>query len=374
MSWQPTAVDARRVKLSFRAPFGVVLRTLRKESGWTQLSLSSVLHRDHTFVSKSESGTIRPQLDDVERLAAAMSLLPIDRELLIDAWVRSGPDDPPAVAEDLLVSLQAATTLRRLGEPRTAYELAVRDSRRALRRARTARLTDMQLQEVLTVAGELLLEEVKAALDFATGADVRRGLLVVNAREHRLVGAALADRRSRLRLGMAQEAVLYAGGEIEQAHRAAKALFDQLDVNEPEWLAETVRAVAINSGLLGDTTGLAEAWRRFGAVEGTFSGDLRRFTMEGFVRGFTTIEPDQAFQIVDDAYASLAAEGSASVVRRVQLARSEGRLLVHTTGSVGESDSRRRVEEALAQSESLDLSKYVAELEELLGAGSGVSA
>jgi hypothetical protein len=50
----------------------------------------------------------------------------------------------------------------------------------------------------------------------------------------------------------------------------------------------------------------------------------------------------------------------------VQLARSEGRLLAHVSGTVGNGETRRRLEQALAVSRSLELDKYVKELEVLL--------
>jgi hypothetical protein len=83
----------------------------------------------------------------------------------------------------------------------------------------------------------------------------------------------------------------------------------------------------------------------------------------GPVRGVTS---EDVFEVVDAAY-GLVGSGDGSAVRRVQLARSEGRLVLQVSGGLGDGSTRRRVEAALGASRALDLSKYVAELEALLG-------
>lgn len=357
------------VELSFTAPFGVVLRALRRAARWTQLQLAVELHRDHSFVSKCERGILRPDLDDIARIAQVLQLGATDRVLLESAWARSADTSEPPGPDDLAVSLHAAGTLRRLGQPRVAFELAARDSRVALARARTRRLTDVQLGEVLAVAGSLLLEEVKAALDFVPRAQVRAGVLNANRREHRLVRDALGDRRARLRFAVAEEAVLYNADQLLDAHQGAQVLLAELGLGEVEWLAETIRAVSINSGLVGDAAALWQAWARFREVEADLPDPLYRFALEGFVRGFTPIAPDRAFEIVDDATPALDGQAEPSAVRRVQLARAEGQLVAHVSGGIAEGETRRRLEHALALSRSLELSKYVIELEDLLAPG-----
>jgi transcriptional regulator with XRE-family HTH domain len=364
-------VGPSTVELNFTAPFGVVLRALRRAAGWTQLHLAVEVHRDHSYVSKWESGILRPDLDDVDRVAEALRLAAAERLLLHSAWMRSTNQlDPTSSTDELVVSLQAAATLRRLGQPRVAYELARRDSRAALGLARTSRPTDRKLRELLSVAAELFLEEVKAALDFVPRAQVRAGLLSANRREHRLVRDALDDRRAHLRFAVAEEAVLYNADRLDDAHRGAQELLGELGLTQVEWLAETIRAVAINSGLVGDPTALGQAWARFRQVEGDLPDSLQRFALEGFVRGFTPIAPDRAFQILGDADRALDNQPEPSGVRRVQLARAEGHLVVQVSGVIGDGDTRRRLEQALEISHRLDLSKYVIELGGLLESGS----
>ena len=359
------------VELNFAAPFGVALRAFRKAAGWTQMRLAVELHRDHTYVSKWETGRLQPDADDLARIVAALALGPTESSLLRNSWMRSTHRGRVPSSDDLAVSLRAAGALRRLGQPRVAYELAARDGRAALERARTAPLPERQLRDLLAVAGDLLLEEVKAALDFATRSEVRAGLLAANMREHRLVSKAVGDRRARSRLAVADEAVRYAKGDIDSAHRNALFLLDEFTVAEPEWFAETIRAVAINAGLLGDDAGLSRAWERFCDIQGDLPEDLRRFALEGFVRGFTTADPDRAFEIVGVAYELINRAGDASAVRRVQLARTEGRLVLHVSGCLADGETRQRVEDALVTSRALDLGKYVGELEGLLDAGAG---
>jgi hypothetical protein len=224
------------------------------------------------------------------------------------------------------------------------------------------------LREVLAVAGELLLEEVKAALDFAPRAQVRAGLLTANRQEHRLVRDAIGDWRARSRFAVAEEAVLYNLGRTADAHQSGLALLGELDVADVEWLAEVIRAVAINSGLVSDVGSLERAWLRFREVEGDLPSGLHRFVLEGFVRGFTPIAPDRAFAIVDEANRALESDAEPSAVRRVQLARAEGQLLAHVSGEIPEGETRRRLERALVLSRSLELGRYVIELEELLSA------
>ncbi len=74
----------------------------------------------------------------------------------------------------------------------------------------------------------------------------------------------------------------------------------------------------------------------------------------------------KAFEIVESVYESLETDGCPSPVRWVQLVRAEGRLLSSVSGTVGSGDTRRRIEKALATSESLELSKYIAELKAIL--------
>jgi transcriptional regulator with XRE-family HTH domain len=357
------------VELNFTAPFGVVLRAVRKAAGWTQLRLAVEVHRDHTVISRWEKGTLCPDVDDVGRVARVLRLGATDQLLLESAWARSTGAGTPTDSDVLVTSVEAAATLRRLGRPRVAYELAARDRRAALERARTVRLSDAQLREVLALAGELLLEEVKAALDFVPRSRVRAGFLVDNRREHRLVRDAVGDRRARLQFAVAEEAVQYNSGRLDDAHRGAQVLLGELGLTEVEWLVESIRAVAINSAFVGDEAALRRAWSRFREVEGDIPDDLHRFALEGFVRGFTPIAADKAFEIVDDAIRAAEGQAEPSAVRRVQLARAEGHLVACVAGTVPDGETRRRLERALAMSQALDLSKYVIELEGLLVGG-----
>lgn len=354
------------VELNFTAPFGVVLRALRKAAGWTQLQLAVEVHRDHSVVSRWEKGVMRPDIGDVDRIIEVLGLPATEQPLLRSAWARSEGADRSGTAEGLVVSADAAATLRRLGQPRVAYELAARDGRAALERARTTRLTDSQLREVLAVADKLLLEEVKGALDFVPRTEVRAGVLAGNRREHLLVRDAIGDRRARVRYAVAEEAVLYNSDRLDDAHSGAQMLLDELGAGEVEWMVETIRAVAINSGLVGDATALDRAWARFREVEADIPDALRRFALEGFVRGFTPLSPNRAFEIVDGAIRALDRQAEPSAVRRVQLARAEGHLVAYVSGAIEDGDTRRRLEQALVTSREMELSKYVIELEDLL--------
>ena len=83
-------VGPAAVELNFTAPFGVVLRAVRKAAGWTQVRLAVELHRDHSYVSKWETGVLRPDLEEVVQAGRVLGLAADECLLLRRAWVRSG--------------------------------------------------------------------------------------------------------------------------------------------------------------------------------------------------------------------------------------------------------------------------------------------
>lgn len=359
---------AEDAALLFKAPFGVTLRAFRKRSRLRQLDLALAVFVDHTQLSRWESGARVPNIEEVARLAAALDLTESEARLLHGSWRRtasSDPQRPGAQLENLEISLESARRLRLLGQPRIAYELARRDARLAITSLQEEPGTDATLTAGLDLVSRILLEEAKAALDFATEGSVHNGLLQENRSLHRLVTSgspSMAAKQIRL---MGDEAAAYGSGNFALAHRLGSDLVANLQFASDEHRAEIIRAEAINCGVLNDGQAISQVWRRFLQTEDELTPEHRGFILEGFVRGFSALRPDRSFEILEVQKEFLAAQHG-SPVRWIQLVRAEAELHVAVFGQLKDDDAVRRVERSLELARGNNLSKYEQLLEKIL--------
>lgn len=366
----------------FTAPFGVVLRQLRKERGLKQIELAVEVAVDHSLISRWETGGVLPTSKDVQHIAAVLGLTQDEAEELRYAWRRDhecllpGEVDAPVLRsaddwiESLQVSIDCVRALRKAGQPRMALMLGRRDARLAFDRLRAQSWTPGH-SHALVELSELLLEECKAGLDYIPSEAVRGGELDRALKLQRLASQSTDSGTAEVFHLIAREGVTYVAGNIGEAHNLSISLLANHRIIPAEWLPEIVRACGINAGKLGDRSALERTEKELKSLieeRDDLAAGTHAFILEGVARGWSTIEPHQAEKVIEQAWSvrEKSADSEAhSSLRYVQLVRSQSEIVLVTRSREDLDGILGKINSALEISMREGYDKYIQELKRL---------
>lgn len=373
------SVDSSR---NFFEPVGIILRRLRKERGLRQIELAVEVAVDHSLVSRWETGSVSLTAKDVRNITSALSLTQEESDELRYAWRRDnehllpGELEAPVLhgvdgwIESLRVSIECVRALRKNGQPRIALMLSRRDARVALDRLRAQQWTSGHDRALIQVS-ELLLEECKASLDYLPPQAVRAGELNEMLRLQQLAARSADSDTARILHVLAREGVAYVSGNIGDAHNLGMSLLDNHEAIPTEWVPEVVRACGINAGKLADRQTMERTEVELGTLL-TDRDDLpvgtRAFILEGFARGWSTIDTKRAEKVIEQAWELRGSAGDsegASSVRYVQLVRSQAEIELSARSKGNIYDTLDKIDKALLISLREGYDKYVEELQRL---------
>lgn len=358
-------MDANDVFLS--ADFGSIVSALRVDAKMSQEDLAAHLNRHKTYVSRLESGKITCSVEDVEAICVAVRCDSARREILFASFAdKLIPDVLKPSVEDMISMLEgvikAARSLREQGNPRNAHTLASSQLKSTLPQVRSRTAEELHETPLAGQLSELILELVKSALDYMPGAQVRSGVLKRGIAIQSQIIKVNDDPILPLIYSMSSEAVLYSTGLYDSAHILGLDLIRTLPDFSPEWSAEIVRAVAINSGLVGDLNGLDLAFEAYRRVESVLLREQKAFVLEGLARGAAPLRPNDAQMWIEEADEQYGGSGDISPIRRIQLVRARAIAEAGRSGRALSKETKSQVEAALEICLVHEFSKYELEL------------
>ncbi|MFB8004940.1 helix-turn-helix domain-containing protein [Nocardia sp. NPDC056000] len=360
-----------RFSLYFGMTFGQVLRQLRRTAGLNQHDLAVFIDREHTYISKLEGGKVHCAPDDVTLLADAVKADADDRAALYQSYENeTGRSvlgiDGDEVSRNIDALVRSTQTLRLLGDPRLAYELATTQFDPIMRVLRSGQALTSRGSPIFPLVCELVLEQTKSALDFMTRPQVVNGSLNRGLGIQRQLSDLTADSTATVAAHLSCEAVLYASGDIHRAHEVGLELIQDFPDYSPIWASEVLRSVAINAGLIGDARALNVARQRFSTSRGLFTAEQASFILEGLARGGVHINPARARADIDEARDLYQRVSLVPPIRMVQLARAQALSDLSSDRRSISDASRIELEQALATSRAKRYLKYDKEIERFL--------
>jgi transcriptional regulator with XRE-family HTH domain len=370
---------ARLAAEEFESSFGPLLRAFRDAGGMRQLDLATELSVDHSLVSRWEKGHPLPSGADVQRIAEVLKLDSTRADRLHFAWLRSRAEkereergtNPEQLLVRLDVSIDCARQLRKSGQPRLAFTLSERDAQTALEAIRAMPWSPGHVL-VLESLTELLAEQCKAGLDYLPRAIVRTGALEPAIRTQERIASLADSELIRFFRDLSIEGAAYVAGNVGKSHEIGRELLRDMDSVPLEWLPEVIRAAAINAGRLGDRESLedAELALRRGRerAQMALDGATYAFILEGFGRAWGGVEPKEGVDVINRAWDSrdvAAGNGRDSLLRFVQLVRSQAEVEIALGSHSNVEDVRAKIERALSISRREKYDRYVTQLERL---------
>lgn len=363
----------------FSSRFGKLLRLARRDRGFTQLALATEIGAHDTYVSRWEKGVLSPTLGQLHDVRKALALSDQVFESMYFAWLREQRPVPDGYRfrrqrlEDLIVSLetsiQAARQLRRAGRPQLAMELSNRDAILAFDRIRSVSWSNAH-PVALTRAAALILEQCKSGLDFLSRPEVKNGAMTDAIAKLQHIAALCPSHFTQFVLDLAIEGTTYVGGDVAAAFLQSNDLLQRLDTVPKEWRYEVLRAAAINAGKLKERSALESASNQIDVLteEAPETGDAA-FVLEGLARGWSHVDPGRGSELIERAWKMRQASESvdrSSMLRHVQLVRSEAEIAHADPQSVNTSRLRSRLADAVKISRNNQYDRYVTQLEDLL--------
>ncbi len=369
-------------QVDFKGKFGDALRSVRKAHGRLQVALANDIGVPDSYISKWENGSLFPTLGQLHAISKALALNDKEFEPLYFAWKREADAVPPAfmlrgqrpaeLVEFVDQSIAFARQMRRSGQPRIAMTLCERDAGHIFDRIRELAWSPTHFH-VLARLAELLVEQCKAGLDFLSRADVKRGAVADVLARLRIVEDACANEVTHFYAQLATEGATYVSGEVDEAFGQSMKLIEHQDAIPFAWQPEVLRATAINAGKVKNREALERIecliQRLLDATSGKIGSGEEAFVLEGLARGWSNLDPERGHEIIERAWnarrSSKDSEGG-SLLRHVQLVRSEAEIIAADRQGADATDAAKKIRDALRISEENGYDRYVDQFKRLL--------
>jgi transcriptional regulator with XRE-family HTH domain len=368
----------RDLSREYMATLGSLLREAREAAGATQLALGTALSVGESAISRWESGIRYPKIAQLHQIALELSLSEEVFESIYCAWQRETAvagghwqlqvERPEGLIDRLHQSLDCVAELRNAGQPRSAMHLAARDSLDALRRLRQFKWSKTH-PEVIRKASQLVLQEVKAALDFLPRRHIAKGGLNPQLELLRGAGKICDDTETRFVAALALEGATYVSGDIANSFLQTRELLDRSDRIPILWMPEVLRAAGINAGKARNAEAVLDVQERLDAFllqkREELTSDELGYVLEGMARGWGAVDPGRASEVAEEARSVTnfsSVEPPRSPLRFVQLTRTQAEIELARPRQERQSMIGRQVRAALAVSRRENYDRYTEQL------------
>ena len=373
----------RDLSREHEASLGSLLREARDAKGITQVQLSEAVNAGGgPIVSHWEKGTRHPTLAQIHQIQQELDLSEAGFEDLYYAWMRETSQvpmhwllsdaRPEQLLEDLDRIIALVRGLRAAGQPRIAVVLAGRDAAAALRRLREFPWSSTHAEVIRKVA-ELVLQEVKAALDYLPRIAVSQGELNSQLALLQGAGAICDDTATRFLGALALEGATYVSGDVKKSYRQTRQLLDRSERIPQIHMPEVLRAAAINAGKSKKFDALIDVQARIDSLLERNSQQLSRnelgYLLEGVARAWGTFDPGRASALSQEAWTCAGFEQglpATSALRFVQLTRTQAEIELSRPSGSARSSTNEQVAAALVVSRRENFDRYIDQLEALL--------
>lgn len=369
----------RDLSREYKATLGILLREAREAAGATQLALGTALSVGESVISRWESGIRYPKIAQLHEVALELSLSEEVFESIYCAWQRETAvagghfqlqvERPEGLIDRLHQSLECVAELRNAGQPRSAMQLAARDSHDALRRLRQFKWSKTH-PEVIRKASQLVLQEVKAALDFLPRRHIASGGLNPQLELLRGAGKICDDTETRFVAALALEGATYVSGDIANSFRQTRELLDRSERIPTLWMPEVLRAAGINAGKARNAEAVLDVQERLDAFllqkREELTSDELGYVLEGMARGWGAVDPGRASEVAEEARSVTSfssAEPPRSPLRFVQLTRTQAEIELARPRYDRQSMIGQQVQAALAVSRRENYDRYTEQLD-----------
>ena len=293
-----------------------------------------------------------------------------EKALVPNSWLLQG-ERAEALLERLDESLELVKGLRNAGRPQAAMQVAGRDASQAIARLRQLAWSMAHL-EVLRKVSALVLEEVKAGLDFLPRKLVRIGGLNPQLGLLKGAGELCDDTQTRFVSALALEGATYVSGDVATSFRQTRDLLDRSERIPEPWVPEVLRAAAINAGKSKKVEALVDVQARIDELISRKLGELPtgelEYLLEGLARAWSGFDQGRASELANAAWTASAFDlggPPSSALRYVQLSRTQAEIALARNVNERDSRVRDRVETALSISRRENYDRYTDQLEAL---------
>jgi transcriptional regulator with XRE-family HTH domain len=360
------------------ATLGSLLREAREGAAVTQLVLGTAINVGESMISRWESGIRYPKIGQLHEVAVELGLPDDVFEAIYCAWHRETAvaaghwqlqdERPEGLIERLHQSIECVKELRNAGQPRSAMLLAGRDSLDALRRLRQFKWSRTHLQ-VIRKASDLVLQEVKAALDFLPRRNIGNGGLNPQLELLHAAGKVCDDTETRFVAALALEGATYVSGDIANSFRQTRELLDRSERIPELWMPEVLRAAGINAGKARDANAVLDVQERLDTFllqkREELTPDEFGYVLEGMARAWGAVDPGRASEMAEEAAIASnfnSIEPPRSPLRFVQLTRTQGEIELARRRRERQSKIGPRIQAALSVSRRENYDRYTEQL------------
>jgi transcriptional regulator with XRE-family HTH domain len=369
----------RDLSREYRATLGALLREARKAKGVSQTRLADAIQAgDGSIVSHWESGRRHPSVTQLYHIHKQLALTDSIFEDLFYALQRETTQIPAyclvtgKTTDQLLEDLERVNKLveqfRAAGQPRAAVQIAGRDAELVLKRLRELPWSNAHL-EVIRQVSLLVLQEVKAALDFLPRREVRNGGLNPQLEFLKGAGRICGDTDTRFVAALALEGATYVSGDVKNSFRQTRELLEQSERVPQIWMPELLRASAINAGKSHIPDALQDIQLRVDSMleqaGDELSPDELGYLLEGLARGWAEFDPGRASALAQQAWTASGFDQSqhaGSSLRLVQLTRTKAEIELSRPSVASRAAIKEQVTVALAVSRREVLDRYTDQL------------